>query len=145
VYQDILILYKVLTMFVIKIVLPNKDTIVLAKEKVIETGFRKASGVVGLGLSSALFAILHLCFKIVVPTASTDSHPVATRYISFDFLQRTRYGTHPGAPFAPNNPKPASQAFPSTLFETGETRTQGRVLTALLIACRRHSYYCPLC
>ncbi|TEB18011.1 hypothetical protein Psfp_00134 [Pelotomaculum sp. FP] len=47
------------------------------------TGSRKAFGVVGLGLSSALFAILHLCNKSVMLTASTDSHPVATRYLSF--------------------------------------------------------------
>ncbi|MDD4237699.1 MAG: hypothetical protein PHT62_03995, partial [Desulfotomaculaceae bacterium] len=33
--------------------------------------------------SSALFAILHLYIKIVVPTASADSHAVATRYSSF--------------------------------------------------------------
>ncbi|TEB05841.1 hypothetical protein Psch_02882 [Pelotomaculum schinkii] len=57
-------------------------------------------------------------------------------------MQRTRYGTHPGAPFAPDNPKPASQAFSGTLFVTGETRTpRGRFLLltyCLLIAFHRH-------
>jgi len=36
--------------------------------------------------------------------------------------QRTRYGTHSGAPFAPDNPKPASQAFSRTVFVVSETK-----------------------